>query len=77
MSIFLADEVDTKADAMENAIREQSKKVEEETNAMVRAIDEKGKLIDTKQQEEEFKKASDRTDAVGETAEKKLDQECK
>ena len=73
--LFLkADEVETKADNMAEAIAQQNKKVEEESKAMEKAIDEKGKQVDTKEQEDKFEKASEKVDAMGNAADKKFEQ---
>lgn len=68
------DEVETKADNMANAIAQQNKKVEEQSEAMERAIDDKGKLVDAKEEEDKFEKASEKVDAVGDAADKKFEQ---
>ena len=73
--LFLkADEVETKADNMAEAIAQQNKKVEEESKAMEKAIDEKGKQVDTREQEDKFEKASEKVDAMGNAADKKFEQ---
>ena len=59
---------------MAKAIAQQNKKVEEESDAMEKAIEEKGKQVDAKDQEDKFKKASERVDAVGDAAESKSEQ---
>lgn len=59
---------------MAKAIEQQNKKVEEESEAMEKAIDNKGKLVDAKEEEDKFEKASENMAAVGDAAEKKLDQ---
>ena len=59
---------------MAKAIAQQNKKVEEESDAMEKAIDERGKQVDTKEQEDKFKKASEQVDAVGDAAEGKFEQ---
>ncbi|KAJ7353796.1 hypothetical protein OS493_032381 [Desmophyllum pertusum] len=70
------DEVESKADDMAKAIEQQNKKVEEASQAMEKAINDKGKLVDDKKEEEKFEKASENMDAVGEAADKKLDQKA-
>lgn len=74
---FKGDEVETKADNMANAIAQQNKKVEEQSEAMERAIDDKGKLVDAKEEEDKFEKASEKVDAVGDAADKKFKQKGK
>lgn len=59
---------------MAKAIEQQNKKVEEQSEAMEKAIDDKGKLVDAKEEEDRFEKASENMDAVGDKAENKLDQ---
>ena len=59
---------------MAKAIAQQNKKVEEESDAMEKAIEEKGKQLDTKKQEEIFEKASKEVDTVEKTAESKFQQ---
>lgn len=59
---------------MADAIAQQNKKVEEESKAMEKAIDEKGKQVDTKEQEDKFAKASEKVDAMGNAADKKFEQ---
>lgn len=74
---FKGDEVETKADNMANAIAQQNKNVEEQSEAMERAIDDKGKLVDAKEEEDKFEKASEKVDAVGDAADKKFEQKGK
>ena len=74
LSFLKADEVETKADNMAEAIAQQNKKVEEESKAMEKAIDEKGKQVDTEEQEDKFEKASEKVDAMGNAADKKFEQ---
>ena len=74
---FKGDEVEKKADNMANAIAQQNKKVEEQSEAMERAIDDKGKLVDAKEEEDKFEKASEKVDAVGDAADKKFEQKGK
>ena len=62
---------------MAKAIAQQNKKVEEESDAMEKAIDEKGKQVDAKEQDEKFEKASKQVDAVGNVAVKKFEQKGK
>lgn len=59
---------------MAKAIEQQNKKVEEESEAMEKAIDNKGKLVDAIEEEDKFEKASEKMATVGDAAEKKLDQ---
>ena len=59
---------------MAKAIEQQNKKVEEESEAMEKAIDNKGKLVDAIEEEDKFEKASEKMAAVGDAAEKELDQ---
>lgn len=74
--LFKGDEVEKKADDMANAIAQQNKKVEEQSEAMERAIDNKGKLVDTKEKDK-FQKASEKVVAVGDAADKKFEQKGK
>ena len=75
--LFQADEVENKADDMAKAIALQNKKVEEQSEAMERAINDKGKLVDAKEEEDKFEKASEKVDAVGDAADKKFEQKGK
>ena len=79
MILFLvkANEVENKADNMAKAIAQQNKKVEEQSEAMERAIDDKGKLVDAKEEEDKFEKASEGVDAVGDAADKKMERKGK
>ena len=77
MILFKGDEVEKKADNMANAIAQQNKKVEEQSEAMEKAIDDKGKLVDTKEEEDKFEKASEKVDAVGDAADKRFEQKGK
>lgn len=75
--LFKADEVENKADDMAKAIAQQNKKVEEQSEAMERAIDDKGKLVDAKEEEDKFEKASENVDAVGDAADRKFEHKGK
>lgn len=61
---------------MAEAIAEQNKKVEEESNALEKAIDEKSKQVDTKEQENKFERASKQVDAVGDAADSKFEEKA-
>lgn len=71
---FEADQVERKADDMVNAIAQQNKKVEQQSDAMEKAIEDKGKQLNTKEQEENFEKASKEVNAVEDAAETKFEQ---
>lgn len=71
---FEADQVERKADDMANAIAQQNKKVEQQSDAMEKAIEDKGKQLNTKEQEENFEKASKEVNAVEDAAETKFEQ---
>ena len=71
---FEADQVERKADDMANAIAQQNKKVEQQSDAMEKAIEDKGKQLNTKEQEEKFEKASKEVNAVEDAAETKFEQ---
>lgn len=69
-----ADQVERKADDMANAIAQQNKKVEQQSDAMEKAIEDKAKQLNTKEQEENFEKASKEVNAVEDAAETKFEQ---
>lgn len=71
---FEADQVERKADDMANAIAQQNKKVEQQSDAMEKAIEDKAKQLNTKEQEENFEKASKEVNAVEDAAETKFEQ---
>ena len=71
---FEANEVERKADDMAKAIAQQNKKVEQESDAMEKAIEEKRKQLNTKEQEENFEKASKEVDAFENKAETKFEE---
>lgn len=71
---FEADQVERKADDMANAIAQQNKKVEQQSDAMEKAIEDKAKQLNTKEQEENFEKASKEVNAVENAAETKFEQ---
>lgn len=71
---FEADQVERKANDMVNAIAQQNKRVEQESDAMEKAIEEKEKQLNTKEQEENFEKASKEVNAVEDAAETKFEQ---
>ena len=59
---------------MANAIAQQNKKVEQQSDAMEKAIEDKAKQLNTKEQEENFEKASKEVNAVEDAAETKFEQ---
>lgn len=71
---FEADQVERKADDMANAIAQQNKKVEQQSDAMEKAIEDKAKQLNTEEQEENFEKASKEVNAVEDAAETKFEQ---
>lgn len=71
-----ADQVERKADDMVNAIAQQNKKVEQQSDAMEKAIEDKAKQLNTKEQEENFEKASKEVNAVEDAAETKFEQKA-
>lgn len=71
---FEDDQVERKADDMANAIAQQNKKVEQQSDAMEKAIEDKAKQLNTKEQEENFEKASKEVNAVEDAAETKFEQ---
>lgn len=67
------EDVVSEADEMAKRIEEENKKVDDQTNAMVRAIENGEKQVDDSEQEKKFEKASKRVDDVMDKNEETVD----
>ena len=59
---------------MVKSIAEQNQKVERESDNLVKAIDERGKKIESKEEDEKFQKASSKIDDLMKNAENAVEQ---